>query len=279
MAARERMIALAAYRQRAITYGHAALSTMVCDRGMLIVDFFLATSLPYLIQMLIWRYVSQNHSSTEIAGFGYSQLIFYYAYALAAARLNNGYDIIYQLGTDVHEGKLEVQLTKPFPYPLQKFFGFLGESSLYFIPLALILFIQMIYFDAPSTAYHGKYLCGMAMLILLSQTLCFSFSFCVGLVSFWVVRSGILLTLLTTLSALLSGVLLPLDLWPPFLRPVMTWNPLRFMVAAPAELMVKPDHTLLTLSLLASLAYCVLFIFLARLLWHKGLHNYHSVGG
>lgn len=273
------MSVLATHSKRALAYGHASLSTMVCDRAMLVVDFCLATTIPYLIQLLIWQYVYQSQDNADIAGFGYHQLVFYYAYALALARLNNGYDVVTQLSAHVHEGRLEVQLTKPFPYPLQKLFGFLGESSLYFLPLFVILCIQITYVNAPLAPHHPTYLLGMAALILISQVLCFTFSFCIGLASFWIVRSGILLTLLTTVSALLSGILLPPDFWPSFLRPVMAWNPLRFMVAAPAELMVKPDSTLLVWSVAASLAYCVIFAAIACFFWRKGLRDYHSVGG
>ncbi len=273
------MSALTAHGKRAMAYGHASFSTMVCDRAMLIVDFCLATTIPYLVQLLIWQYVYKNQDAADIAGFGYHQLVFYYAYALALARLNNGYDVIAQLSAHVHEGRLEVQLTKPFPYPLQKLFGFLGESSMYFLPLLFILCVQIAYAGTPTVSYHPAYVLGMTVLVLLSQVLCFTFSFCIGIASFWIVRSGILLTLLVTLSALLSGILLPPDFWPSFLRPVMAWNPLRFMVAAPAELMVKPDNALLGQSIAVSIAYCLLFAGIACMGWCRGLKGYHSVGG
>ncbi len=115
--------------------------------------------------------------------------------------------------------------------------------------------------------------------MLFSQILCFTFNFLIGLASFWIVRSGILLMLQPAVSALLSGTLLPPDFWPSFLRPIMAWNPLRFMVAAPAELMVKPNSVLLAWSIAATLAYWVLFASSAFFLWRKGLKDYHSVGG
>jgi len=279
MAGSALMLGLSTRGARAIAYGHASFSTMVCDRGMLVVDFCLATTVPYLVQLLIWQYVYQEQNGSDIAGFGYHQLVFYYAYALALARLNNGYDVIAQLSAHIHEGRLEVQLTKPFPYPLQKLFGFLGESSLYFLPLLIILLVQVVHSGAPAVPHNPTYVLGMAALLVLSQILCFTLSFCIGLASFWIVRSGILLTLLTTLSALLSGLLLPPDLWPSFLQPVMAWNPLRFMVAAPAELMVKPDNELLLWSVVVSFAYCVICASLACLAWRKSLESYHSVGG
>ncbi len=157
------MSVLATHGQRALAYGHVSLSTMVCDRALLIVDFCMATAMPYLIQLLIWQYVYQSQHGAEIAGFGYHQLVLYYAYALALARLNSGYDVIAKLSAYVHEGRLEVQLTKPFPYPLQKMFGFLGESALYFLPLLFILSIQIIYANAnananaPAVPHHPMY--------------------------------------------------------------------------------------------------------------------------
>ena len=99
---------------------------LVVDRSMLFTDFILATSIPFLVQFLIWKQIYASSSDQSIQSFSLSALLFYYAFALILSRLHNGYDLIERLSEDVHEGGLEVFLIKPLSLLWQRFLIFAG---------------------------------------------------------------------------------------------------------------------------------------------------------
>jgi ABC-2 type transport system permease protein len=108
------------------------------DREMLIVDFFLATSIPYLVLWLLWTNIYSVHGYEKVGDFTYMQTIFYYAYAIAIGRLNNGYDVVHSLSKDIINGRLEIYLVFPVGVPLQRMLDFFGASLLYLLPLFII---------------------------------------------------------------------------------------------------------------------------------------------
>ncbi len=107
-------------------YAGAAAKLLVADWGLLISDFMLATTIPYLVQFLIWKMLYLETNTASTLGFSEVQLLLYYAYAISLSRLNNGYDIIQHLSSSIHEGTLELQVVRPCPYPLQRLFDFWG---------------------------------------------------------------------------------------------------------------------------------------------------------
>lgn len=252
------------------------MQSLLADRAMVIADFFIGTGVPYLVQFFIWSHIYQNGDQV-IAGFTERQTIFYYAFALAFGRLNNGYEVIERLSFFIQEGRLEAYLTRPLAYPWQRFWEFMGESVLYLIPLGVVAFVW--WMSAPSHSFGLVYPLAAITLILASQLLCFQLSFLIACLAFWVVRSDILLSLVISLAALFGGLLLPPDFWPEWLSPVMKYNPFRYMIAGPAEFLVKPSGAFWVECLIFSLSYSFIAYTLMRFLWNRGLSHYNGAGG
>jgi ABC-2 type transport system permease protein len=78
----------------------------------------------------------------------------------------------------------------------------------------------------------------------------------------------------------LSGYLLPIDLFPPALRAVVDWLPFRFQIGLPVEIMTGA-HTVAeaTALLLRQWMWVVLGAAGTAWLWRKGLAKFAAYGG
>jgi len=256
-------------------YLKAGLQSIVADRALVIVDLILGTLIPYCVLYLIWTSIYSDDVQV-IENFTYNQTIFYYAFALALGRLNNGYDVIENFSYFVHEGRLEAYLIKPVSYPIQRLFQFLGESIVYFIPL---LFILVIFATVNTVFFQLSNILMLLILLFLSQILCYQIALLVATLTFWVVRSDVLLSFMISISSILGGTLLPPEFWPSYLLPLMKYNPFRYMIAAPAEFVVRPTENLFIEATFFTVFYIGLFFILTKILWSKGLKYYNGAAG
>ncbi|MET3589236.1 ABC-2 type transport system permease protein [Bartonella silvatica] len=253
------------------------LLTVVNDRAMFFTDFVMGTLLPFIIQLLLWNALFSDMGST-INGFGFHDIIYYYAFALILSRLNNGYGVILTFSHHIKEGKLEVYLTKPFRYMIQLLFTFLGKSVLYTTPFIVLFIVKL------SLSSEDIVGCCLSLLFLFSLLFyhnCFVFllSFTISLLAFWVIEYNILLSFSILSSALLRGVLLPPSFWPTWLIPVMQFNPYRFMISAPAEFLAMRDLAVFQQFIRGSVFYILCLLCFIHVVWKKGMKAYHGAGG
>ncbi len=255
-------------------YARTGLKSMLADRAMVMTDFVLGTTTPFLVQFFIWSYIYTT-GPDEIVSMTQQQTVFYYAFALVMGRLNNSYDVISRISENIREGTLEVYLVKPVGFMHQRLAIFLGESVLYMVPLAIVWILV----KGQPSHWSLIEIASTVILVLVSQVLCFLIGFCVGLFCFWLVESTVLLTAVLVLSTVLGGFLLPPQFWPELVQPLMLYNPFRYLVAGPAQYMVSPFPEIFIELLVGSSIYIAMLSLLAWALWRKGLMRYHGAGG
>ncbi|WP_246054724.1 ABC-2 family transporter protein [Bartonella massiliensis] len=244
---------------------------------MFFTDVVMGTLSPFVIQLLLWNALFSD-TNNSINGFGFHDMMYYYAFALIFSRLNNGYGIIQSFSQHVKEGKLEVYLTKPFSYMMQMLFTFLGESVLYVLPLLAVFTVKLSLSFENILGFVIAFLL-LFLILVFSQLLCFFLSFAIALLSFWVIEYNILLSFSILSSALLGGTLLPPSFWPTWLIPLMQFNPYRFTISAPAEFLSMRDVKVFQQFILGSVFYILCLLFFIQIVWKKGMKAYHGAGG
>lgn len=265
---------------RALPFAVNGLRVLLADRGMLFVDFFIATGIAFGIQYLVWTNVYEE--GQEIEGFGLEELLFYCALTIFFVRLNNSYDLIEGVSQDVQEGTIEVHLARPVDFFLQRFFAYAGGGLLYLAPIVVLT--ALLWMTKPPTITGaslptGAYLPLVLALVGLSLVLSFSVGILLGLCSFWLVRDDLILSFLTTFTAFLGGAIIPATFWPEFIRPVMEYNPFQYFIAAPAKLIVTGDIGAGLVSLCFSVGYCAVFLLIVRAVWPRAIEKYLGAGG
>ena len=255
---------------------------VVADRGLLFVDTVLATLLPLVVYAVLWGAVFSGDGDAQLAGYGYQQLITYFIYAIALGRLNNGYDIVDRLSHSVLEGTLEAHVVRPVPFPLQLLVGFLGGSVVY-LALVGVSFVADMFMRGGQLPLAGVdlivHIVIVAVVLLCSQLLLFMISFCIGLATFGLKRTDLLLSGLLLAQTTLGGLLLPPDMWSGPLAVIMQYNPFRYLIATPAEVLSSWQTDAAVSAIVPGLCYLVFFSLLAAWLWKRALTSYHGAGG
>lgn len=265
-----------------LPYMRNEAKVVVADRGLLVVDTVLATLLPLVIQVVLWSAVYGSRDTSHLNGYDYQQLITYFVYATALGRLNNGYDIVERVSHSVLEGTLEAHVVRPLPVPMQMLAGFLGGSTIYLGLIGVALVVDLVWRGGAlpiSGVELLVHLLVVVVVLLLSQSLIFLLSFCLGLAAFALKRTDLLLSMLLLAQGTLGGLLLPPDIWDGPVRVLMEYNPFRFVLATPAELLSSWQLDAAASALLPGMGYLLLFGALAGWLWHRAQRIYHGAGG
>jgi len=202
--------------------------------------------------------------------------MFYYAFAIALGRLNNAYNTIESVSYALAEGRFDTVFLKPISLPFQKFGEFIGQSLLYWIPIIGLIFSRISLAD---NQIRVTQLFSIIVILFFSQILCFLLGFLLSLIAFWLERGEFILTLLSTAAAFFGGTLLPPGHWPVWIKPIMLYNPFRYMVAGPAEILSSLNFSQVETIFFGLGVYCLIFFGFTSMIWKIAQKKYSSVGG
>lgn len=256
------------------------LRVLLVDRGVLFVDFFIATGVAFLIQLFVWNAVYGTHD--EIHGFTLEKLLYYCAFTIYLSRLNNCYDLVQEISEEIIEGRLEIQLARPANYIGQKFAAYLGGGVLYAVPVVILCVV--FWWNHPerlarSPADLFSYGVLIIAFLLAGAVLSFCIGIILGILTFWLMQSDFVLACLTTITAFLGGAIIPSSYWPEFIRPLMAFNPFQYFIAAPAHLIINGDVRASAAALGVAVLYILLFMFLIKVMWARAINTYTGAGG
>ncbi len=264
---------------------YSAVREIVLDKSMLVVDIFLATAIPFITQWLIWSYIYTEQGYNDIKGYTYQSLMFYYAYSIAFWRFNNSYTVVEYFSSGIESGEIETRLIWPIPLPIQRFWDFMGGLVIYIWPIIIIGIFHLTVFDATGSQtnlwemgimYHIGVI---VQLFIASQVLCYLIGFIFATTAFWLVRTGFALQILAIFQSILGGIIFPPSFWPPYIQPLMLYNPFRYIISMPAQLLTAPNRQDLVQALLVTTAYILIFTALGTFSWKISRKKYNSVGG
>jgi ABC-2 type transport system permease protein len=197
--------------------------------------------------MRLWTIVYSGGTADRLAGFTLPQMLWYLvvteSIALSAPRISGEVD------QDVRTGRLAVQLIYPLSYVGAHLSRAMGQRVVRFainltMGAAIALFLVG---PIPLTIR------GLAMfLVILPAAFVLDFvgNFLVGLCAFWLESTTGLSILYQRMVQLLGGMLLPIDMYPEAVRPLLRVLPFASMIHAPGRMFVAPTFQLFQESLL-----------------------------
>jgi len=231
----------------------------------------LSGSLP-LILMGVWIEASQSGQ------FGLKPVDFarYFISAFIARQLTVVW-VVWEFEKEVVEGRLSPRLLQPVDPVWHHVASHLSERlarlpfTLLLIALFFILYAQA--FWLPSLGQLLLFLLAIALAFVLRFLIQYTFA----LFAFWTERASAIEQFWMLFFLFLSGLIAPLDVFPPLVRQVALWTPFPYLVYFPAALLVGlPVNT--GQGLLVILVWAVLFFGLNRWLWRRGLKQYSGMG-
>ena len=185
------------------------------------------------------------------------------------------------IARDIREGSLKKYLLQPIDmlaylvaYRVAHKIAYIATSAL---PYGLLFFLCRGYFDTfPDVLTLVAYLASLLMGFLVG----FFFEACIGTAGFWFLEVTSFLYVINTVNFFISGQMFPLDLLPPFWSGLLKMLPFQYMAYFPAVVFLGKVRGIdLAYGLGLQLAWCVVFVLLARYLYRRGLRRYSAFGG
>jgi ABC-2 type transport system permease protein len=228
------------------------------------------------IFLQLWRVTYSETRSIQLGGLTLAQMLWYLA--MTEAITLSAPRIAQEVDQDVRTGALAVQLIRPLDYPLARLWTTLGERLVRFALNAAVgaAIALLLVGPIPFTAVG---LLMFALALPLAFVLDFLGSFLIGLAAFWLEDTSGLTLIYSRVSMILGGMLIPLELFPEWLQPILRALPFASMVYGPSRLFVRPDAAFLTdLVVRQGIAIGVLALIVAAV-YRMALGRIHSNGG
>lgn len=185
--------------------------------------------------------------------------------------------VVFAFEEDALQGRLSPMLLQPL-HPLWRYLtAHLAEQAtrLPFVAALAGLFVLMV----PWAAWWPTP--GRLALVVLATALAFAVNFLVqcliAVVCFWSERASALERLHTLAMLFLSGLMAPLEVFPPAVRQVARWTPFPWIIHFPARLLAGGEGPSAG-GFAALLAWLAFLLPLTLLLWRAGVRRYAAMG-
>jgi len=229
-----------------------------------------------LVAMAVWLSLGRGG---PVGGYRPSDFVSYYL-ANILIRQFTGAWIIWDLDREIRMGEFSYKLLKPLS-PIHHYL--VGNLAAKPLRVGIVLPpILLAAFLTPGVRYASD----PTTLVIFVATvfgawlITFLFQYNIGLLSFWITQTLALNDLLLFgLWSLLSGYLIPLDLFPEAVVRLSYYLPFRYMLSLPLETILgRLTLKDMLYGMTLQWVWIALFWALYRLLWWRGLKYYSAVG-
>ena len=233
-----------------------------------------STNMP-LVMLALWSAVAR---SGPVGAYSQQGFTAYYITSLLV-RLVTGSWVVWEMTMEIKQGTLALRLLRPI-HPLLAY----SAENLAAVPMRGIVAIPvmavLLFFGRSQLTADLALWALLPLAIFGAWLLTFLVMALIGTLGLFVESATSLFEAWLGVSSVLSGYLVPLDLFPDRLRQIALVLPFRFTLSYPVELALGRLTRTQALELLGAQYGYVAFALLAtHFLWRKGLERYAAFGG
>lgn len=243
------------------------------------IDFFITLVAPIaifsLVSYSVWRSIYTLRGGGSIGDFSMEQMLHYQCWALITALLIRSHRS-WNLSEDIRMGRVSSFLL--YPFDLWKFHAcefiafqivevFIASGTL----LALIA-TGLISPPGPQQLIVGS------LFSLGVATLWFSLELLFGLLAFWLEETWVMRFVFNLFCVLLSGALIPVELFPTALQKALMFTPFPLFTSIPVHMFSGTGSVSLPFVSVTLVAWIVIVAALCVITWRKGLKLYSASG-
>ena len=229
-----------------------------------------------LIEVTLWFALFKSSGKSEINGFGLGAYLSYAVWAAFTSRITSTWMYEFRMIEEIESGSINSLLVRPlsfFEYYLSQFMGYKAITTGFsiLVPLVVCAFMDLSLIWVRVVPALGL----VTYYLLLVQTL----SFIIATTAFQLNRVQSFTVAKNLGLWLLSGELVPLDLFPPGIRDILLWSPFANAVYIPVGFVTGRIGVDIFLQgwLTATLGLVVLGS-IAAVSWRSGIAKYAGTG-
>ena len=231
--------------------------------------------IPPLIYLFVWSTAAQGGT---VGGMTPSEFVAYYLVLILVNQLTYA-QTNWTVGDVIRGGDLNAWLLRPLP-PL---FNALSTEiagkvvmMAFVIPAALLLALVL----KPTLNATPLQVALFFPALTLAWLLRFFWGYWLACLAFWATRADALLAVQDALVFLLSGVVAPIGLLPPFMQIMARVLPFYYMVGFPVEVLTgQINSTDVLTGFIIQAAWLIVAVLIYRAVWRSGLKRYSAIGG
>ncbi|TDD46461.1 hypothetical protein E1263_36475 [Kribbella antibiotica] len=240
------------------------------------VIFMLANICTPLISLLIWRTALANGAQLPVD----ERYITTYFVLLGIATMTTSSWMAGFLANDIRLGKLSSWMVRPASLLLGFVANNLSEKFLkVFALIPMLGVVWWIFRDSMNVPPgFGRWALFVVTLVL-GAILVFTIDILIAAFAFWMDDVSALVQARVIIGSVLSGAVVPLALMPEWSRGFINYQPYRYTVSFPVEIVAgNLSSTELMTGLAVQIGYVVAVGLLARFVWAAGIRAYSAVG-
>lgn len=224
----------------------------------------------------LWSTTYSWEGSSTIAGFTMPQMIWYLV--LSESMVMGMSRTSADIDTEIKSGSLAYSLTKPYDYALFHYSRYMGDSILRFCT-SLLIAGAVAYLTVGSPSFSLQSVAAGLAAVLLGFTMDFFIQFALGLTAFWVEDTWAFRFLYSRVTMLLGGMMLPLDVFPEWLRGIASSLPVASIVYGPVRAFVRFNVQEWTALLARQSIWIVVLCVMAKSVYGMGVKRVNVQGG
>jgi ABC-2 type transport system permease protein len=235
----------------------------------------LATTMP-LVMLALFTSVAADG---PIGRYGKPELVAYFLATFIVRQLTGSW-AFYEMNFDVRNGTLAMRLLRPV-HPLWTYAAeTLAALPMRFLVSLPVAGIALAWVGGRALTHDAIIWLLFAVSIVGGWLITLFVNLVVGCLSFFVESSMKLMDTWLVFFFVLSGYLIPIDLFPHSVRAVIDWLPFRYQIGLPVELMTGAHDLPHALTLLArQWMWVALGLGATSVLWRSGLRRFAAYGG
>jgi ABC-2 type transport system permease protein len=236
--------------------------------------WLLTTTMP-LVMLALWTEVARTG---EVGGYSSADFTAYYLAAFVVRQLTGSW-AAWDMNRDIKEGTISMRLLRPL-HPLWAY----AAENLAVLPLRLLLSLPValaaLFIAGREHVTHDpRMLALFAVATFGGWLLSFGIMSIIGSLAFYIDSTVLVFEIWFGLFSLCSGYLIPLSLFPAWLRAPMAYLPFRPMLGLPVEILVgRLDFAAALSGIGLEWAYVVLSLGVGLWVFQRGTLRYQAFG-
>ncbi len=239
-------------------------------------SYSILTGVVIFILVNLWKNIYSN--TPVIEGFTMVMMIWYLVLTESMVFNMGGTELIKELNQEVKSGDLIYVLNKPYNYVAYHYVKslcqwMLGFTTSFIIAgLVALFFVGVLDFSLMTLPF-------IILILLLAFTIDFTISAIIGISAFWLEDTTSFRFVYEKIIFILGGMLVPLEIFPEWLRVISVKLPFSYIVYHPAKLFVMFSFKSFLLIIIAQLLYIIFFGIILSTLYKIAVKKVNLHGG
>ncbi|MGE3728464.1 MAG: ABC transporter permease [Candidatus Sericytochromatia bacterium] len=228
----------------------------------------------FFIRYNLWSAIYKIEGITTLQGYNFEQMLAYQVWVMIVGFLGLGFNGM-NLAEDIRLGRISAYLIYPFGFWQFHACNFLAFELIQLLVSAITLVVvaAMNWVEiTPQPLFQGLIFCFCVALFW------FQINFMIGILAFWLEETWVLRVMMVTLTQFFSGALIPLELFPHWLRDILNYLPFPYLTWVPVKVLMGQYTGDLSQAFVLIVSWAALAFGCSTWLWLRGLKAYTAAG-